>query len=80
MKGNDLLVALMFFFCYVLLACVCVDLSAFWPLGYKTFFMFNSNEPEISTAYKKQNAEKRYFWLSDSQILYDHKCAIFKFQ
>ena len=23
-----------------------------WPLGYKTFFMLNSTEHEISTAYK----------------------------
>ena len=28
------------------------ELSEIWPQGYKTFFMLNSVENEISTAYK----------------------------
>ena len=28
------------------------------PCGYKTFFMLNSTEHEISTAHKNENAEK----------------------
>ena len=29
-----------------------------WPRHYKTFFMLNSTEQEISTAHKKENTEK----------------------
>ena len=33
-------------------------------LGYKTFFMFNSAENEICSAYKKLNVNNLYFFLA----------------
>ena len=42
-----------------------------WPRGYKTFFMLNSTEHEISIAHKNYSTDKkRSFLLHVSQMLY----------
>ena len=43
-----------------------------WPQGYKSLFILNSTEHEISTAYTNLNAEKQRllpFKLSDSVLI-----------
>ena len=40
--------------------------SLIWPRGYKTFFMLNSTEHEMSTAFKKY---RLFLFLSNSQML-----------
>ena len=42
----------------VILVC-CVQV---WPRGYKTFFMLNSTEHEISNAHKNKNIKKLGFF------------------
>ena len=48
-----------------------------WPQGYKTFFMLNSAEHEISNAYKYKNCRK--FSIFSLRLAYNaifpvHKC------
>ena len=47
-----------------------VHISA-WPRGYKTFFMLNSTEHEISTAHKiKYRQIKKFLALSLSDVVF----------
>ena len=46
------------------------------PQGYKTFFMLNLTEHEISTAHKNENTNKKFLALSLSDVVFYHanKC------
>ena len=43
-----------------------------WPRGYKTFFMLNSTEHEISTAHKNKNTNKK-----EVSCFKSFKCCIY---